>query len=130
MPQEGQMEIFLFIYIFSKLYIAKKIFKHISDSDKYFLQTKQTKSLPPPPPPPSSSPYITHKIRQICFIYKGRIPRNNQTNGVAENQRNARLCIAESRKPGFLDNKSSVHAPSGLEFNSLPTTYQGAFFNI
>jgi hypothetical protein len=27
---------------------------------------------------------------------------------------NARLCTAESRKPGFLDYKSSVHAPSGL----------------
>jgi hypothetical protein len=27
------MEILLFIYNFSKLYIAKKIFKHISDSE-------------------------------------------------------------------------------------------------
>jgi len=33
---------------------------------------------------------------------------------VADNQRNAWLCIAESKKPGFLDNKSSVHAPSAL----------------
>ncbi len=33
MLQEGQMKILLFIYIFSKLYIAKKMFKHISDSE-------------------------------------------------------------------------------------------------
>ena len=30
---KDQMEILLFIYIFSKLYIAKKIFKHISDRE-------------------------------------------------------------------------------------------------
>jgi hypothetical protein len=30
---KDQMEILLFIYIFSKLTIAKKIFKHISDSE-------------------------------------------------------------------------------------------------
>jgi hypothetical protein len=71
----------------------------------------QTNKQSPSPPP--SSPYITHKIRQICFIYKGRKPRNKKTKGAADNQQNARLCKAESRKPGFLDNKSSVHAPSG-----------------
>ncbi len=70
-------------------------------------------------PLPPSSPYITHKIRQICFVYKGRKPRNKKTKGAAENQRNAPLCKAESRKPGFLDNKSSVHAPSGIDYASL-----------
>ena len=70
---------------------------------------KQTSKVPSPPP---SSPYITHKIRQICFIYKGRKPKNKKTKGAADKQRNARLCKAETRKPGFLDNKSSVHAPS------------------
>jgi hypothetical protein len=95
-----------YLYLF-KVYLAKKIFEHFSDSEIQFLQTN--KQSPPPP----SSPYITHKIRQICFIYKGRKPRNKKTKGAADNQRNARLCKAESRKPGFLDNKSSVHAPSG-----------------
>jgi hypothetical protein len=37
-----------------------------------------------------------------------------KTKGEAENQRNARLCIAESRNPGFLNNKTSVHTPSVL----------------
>jgi hypothetical protein len=50
------------------------------------------------------------KILQISC--KGRKPRNWKTKGAAENQRNARLCITESRKPGFLDYKSSVHTPS------------------
>ncbi len=72
----------------------------------------QTNKVPPTP----SSPYITHKIRQICFIYKGRKPRNKKTKGAAENQRNTPLYTAESRKPGFLDNKSSAHAPSGITF--------------
>ncbi len=63
---------------------------------------------------PPSSPYITQKIRQIWFRCKGRRPRNKKTGGAAENQRNAWLCIAESRKPGFLDKNSSVHTPSGL----------------
>jgi hypothetical protein len=42
--------------------------------------------------------------------------------GAAENQQNARLCIAEIRKQGFLDDKSSVHTLSA-ELNfflSLP----------
>ncbi len=52
---------------------------------------------------PPSSPYMTQKIRQIRFSCKGRRPRNKKTKGVAENQRNVWLWIAESRKPGFLD---------------------------
>ncbi len=59
-----------------------------------------------------SSPYITQKIHQIWFSCKGRKQRNKKTTGAAENQRNAGLCIAESRKPGFLDKNSSVHTPS------------------
>jgi hypothetical protein len=42
----------------------------------------------------------------------GKKPRNKKTKGATENQRNARLCIAGSRKPGFLNNKSSEHTPS------------------
>jgi hypothetical protein len=68
--------------------------------------------MPPPPTTFFSIDTVTHKIRQICFIYKGRKPRNKKTKGAADNQQNALLCKAESREPGFLDNKSSVHAPS------------------
>ena len=57
---------------------------------------------------------MTQKIRQISFICKGRRPRNKKTKGVAENQRNVWLCIAESRKPGFLDKNSFVHTSSRL----------------
>jgi hypothetical protein len=63
--------------------------------------------------------YITQKIRQIWFSYKGRkLRRNKKTGRVAENQRNVWLCIAESRKPSFLDKKSPVHTPSGVNFKS------------
>jgi hypothetical protein len=74
---------------------------------------KETSNVTPPPSTFFSIDTVTHKIRQICFIYKGRKPRNKKTKGATDNQQNARLCKAESRKPGFLDNKSSVHAPSG-----------------
>ncbi len=53
---------------------------------------KQTSKVHPP-----SSPYITLKIRQMWFSCKGRKPRNKKTKVVAENQRNAWLCIAESQ---------------------------------
>jgi hypothetical protein len=49
---------------------------------------------------------------QTC---QGRKLRKTKTKGEVENQRNARLCIPESRKPGFLNNKSSVHTPE-IEF--------------
>jgi hypothetical protein len=75
-----------------------------------YIFFKQSNKVHPP-----SSPYITQKIRQIWFSCKGRRPRDKKTKGAAENQRNAWLCIAESRKPGFLDKNSSVHTPSGQE---------------
>ncbi len=65
---------------------------------------KQTNKNHPP-----SSPYMTQKIRQIWFSCKGRRPWYKETKGVAENQRNAWLCIAEIRKPGFRDKNSYVH---------------------
>jgi hypothetical protein len=61
--------------------------------------------------------HVTQKIHQ--FSCKGRKPRNKKTKGTAEDQRNAQLCITESRKPGFLDYKSSVHAPSGHQADQI-----------
>ncbi len=69
---------------------------------------KQTNKVRSP-----SSPNITQKIPQISFSCKGRKPRSKKTKGATENQQNAWLCIAESRKSGFLDEKSSMHTPSG-----------------
>ncbi len=62
-----------------------------------FWRRNPTQTIPLPP----SFPYVTHKIRQIWFSFEGRKPRNKKTKGAAENQRNPRLCIAESRKPVF-----------------------------
>ncbi len=66
----------------------------------YILFSNKQSPPPPPPLPTPSSPYISHKDRKICC--KGRRPRNKKTKGVAENQRNVRICIVESRKPVFL----------------------------
>ncbi len=99
------MEILPFIYMLSKLNIARR---HSNISVRYSF-CKQTNKVPPP-----SSPSIIHKICQIWFSCKGRKPQNKKTKGVTENQRSVRLCGAESRNPGFLNNKSSVPTPSGV----------------
>jgi hypothetical protein len=45
---------------------------------------------------------------------------NKKAKGAAENQRNARLCIAESRKPDVLDNKPSVQCAYTLMSGDPP----------
>ena len=64
------------------------------------------------------------KSAKSDFSCKGRRPRDKKPKGAAENQRNAWLCIAGIRKPGFLDKNSSVHTPSGgrekMDVNSSP----------
>ncbi len=105
---KDQMEILFFYLYLIKVEHSKE------DIQTYHSFCKETNKVPPP-----SSLYIAHKICQIWLICKGRKPRSKKSKEEAENQRTAWLCIAESRKPGFLDKNSSVHTPSGSD-STLP----------